>query len=1115
MTSDEVAQRMHAQTAMFGANQAYAHQLSYGAGGSGMPPPPPPPPPPPAASRGDYRGAQFAGSLAGGAGAAAGMGLTAATWGLGLSAMPPALLAGMAMDRTVGAFTQGTQQFGSTQRMLDQNFKFFGGQGHQGRGFGIQQAGQITGMMQQTSQNDFRTSVNELQQLVSSGAQNGMFVGVQDVKQFTQRFKEMLSTLKTVQEELGGSLQEAMEFARQAKSAGVYGQSSIGRFSARVRDSMASSGLSQDQTMMLASQGAQLSRSVGGTGAQGAVGATRSAATLGAAMRTGAINEEMLAEATGGLTGSEGIAALTNQIMQRSARFTKTARGRYAMFGLSNSDATGLDQEALSALVSGDSSVSDISRRAHRNVNRMGRARAMNREGFLRGAIMEQGGMTANIAIMKQELGGRLEGMDDDLATLFLQRRHGMSRSQAELTQSLLRNSGEIAGQEAMDRRGARRAQSEEQYLSENSLDAQLQRFGRAARKTVGIDKIEEAGNRFAEGMATMFQDMTDKFLGISRSKMTSAQGKVLDRMSMGRGTTFDTKLMSAVGKRVGSQKFTGEAVGYQSALGSLMESIGVEGTGGSRSFESFFNELGVNYTDSSAGEVADRLQQVFKGGALTPEQQARISKNQGAIHRALGKTAGGDMGALERVRRAAKATGLSSEDVLASLSGTPGMVEGLQDEMRGKGSSQLRQRQAAAGEEGFLDSITGGLRKALGYTPTGWAAEKLGIVDEQKESPREAIFKQLRIGKGQEAGVRSLISEDMGLLEGLTSQDEARRKETLAKLDKMGAGGNQSAAALARATRQKGGLSMDQGAALMDPKALREMQQEYQDSVVAPRRSMITKMLGAEGEGGGKIITGDMRKRLQAMSKSGDFSGILSTSREGQLDFITGDQDEYDKQVQALSKAAQGDSESARSARDLLMATRSQHARYQELSGKGRRGARGALDSALSGLGIDAHDLSVSRGGRSRQIRGMSDLRNILMHGSGDLRDQLKGQIDEQLAMSGASEDTRKTIKSILADGRIGKGPGGEDEAKQYLDALGKDTGLQQFKKEQLESKLAERDPLGDRRNKELEKQTLLLGKIAGLNAEQLDSSENVKKGIQQLKNKDEGGLPAGEAGA
>lgn len=612
LTSWEISQAISAQTALFSANTAYAQQLAYpmqARAGMGMPPPSPAMPitPPPSLTSafmntgvGGFTPGQFgeqaaasmgsfgrnialpvgmgALSLAGGmgmlgtagrfldpmsaaitagrAGMAFGGGMTMGGLAMGGlaagAAMLPAYALGRAVDVYGGAFMGGMQDQVGLNATLRQNFNFMGGSGFMGRGFNTQQMGAIGNVISQELRNNVFTNSQELNGLISGGAQAGMFSGVRDIQQFTQRFREMLGTLRTVQRELGGTLNEALNFVSQSRMSGIFSNTDRTAFAAGIRQTSAVTGLDQAQLLQMSMQGAQLSRSIGGAGRQGAFGALRAASTLGGAISSGAIDETMLSEATGGLTGADAIQAFTSTMMQRTAQFSRRAMGRYSIFALSNREGTGLDQGQLDAFLMGDTSVGDISRRAHGNVARMGRARAINNEGLLRGALLEQGGLSGQIGMMRQVLGDRVLDQGDELSSLVLQRRFRMSRPEAEVMMSLMRNQGNIAVQEAQDSATSDRQSRFQTDVRENrSFDAFMSHLSHGIQEGTGVTRVRELGRTFMTRFSTSIERAMNDLLGIANESMTQEGQRSMGRLRQGRASAQD---LSALGFGSGMQ---------------------------------------------------------------------------------------------------------------------------------------------------------------------------------------------------------------------------------------------------------------------------------------------------------------------------------------------------------------------------------------------------------------------------------------------------------------------------------------------------------------------------------------------------------------------------------
>lgn len=480
-------------------------------------------------------------SMAGGGFGGAALGLGAA----GAVALP--LYAGAQYAGALASnFRGGMQDQMALNATLRQNFNFLGGQGAYGRGFSQTQMGQIGSMMGGVLRSDHMLSgQGELNALIAGGAQMGTFTGVRDVQSFTQRFREMLTTLRTVQRELGGSLQEAQEFVNQSRQAGVFGSTAATRFAATIRNTSAVTGMDQGQLIQLASNGASIARTFGGLGRQGAMGAMRGITTVGTMMNSGMIDESMLSEATGGLTGTEAMSAFVTNMMQRTGAATRRAHGRYGIFGLANATGTGLDEEAMMRFQMGDMGVGDLSRRAHTRVGEMGRARAINREGILRGAAIEQGGLSFQIGMARQLLGNDGEGMSSDLMSLVLQRRGHMSRPEAEVMASMIRNQGTIARTEIEERIGSRREEEMRTEVREHrSLDAFQREIGHELAEGLGLNRAREIGRNFVTGVSSRIERAMNNMLGIVDEGLTSEVRGRMGRLGAGAGSTRDLRMI-------------------------------------------------------------------------------------------------------------------------------------------------------------------------------------------------------------------------------------------------------------------------------------------------------------------------------------------------------------------------------------------------------------------------------------------------------------------------------------------------------------------------------------------------------------------------------------------
>lgn len=628
------------------------------------------------------------GGLSAGAGGALGGAALGGAIGLGIYG------ATKAAGAYYNAFTGGINDQAVTNSVLRNNFNFYGGGGAFGRGFGQAQMGQIGGMLSsEVARSRGVTNMGELNNLVSMGADAGMFTGVRDVQQFTQNFRRMLDTLKNVQRELGGTLTDALQFVRSSQQAGIFQNADRVNFAAEIRTAEAVSGMDRNQLVALAAQGSQISRAYGGVGRQGAMGAVRVAQTLGAAVQSGAINQEMLSEATGGLTGTDAMSAFTSNILSRSGAFSRRAMGRYSLFALSNANGTGLDEDMMDRFRSGDLSVSEVSRAAHRNVGRMGRARALNREGLLRGAVMEEGGLAAQIGMMRLTVGDRVLDSGDDLAQLVMQRRFRMSRSEAGVMMGLMRNQGVIAEQENIGRISSAREVAMRTDIEQNrSFEAFTRNIEHGLSDATGLTAAREMGRRFATRLSSAFERAGNAFLGITSDSLTASDRGALARMSVGRATAEDIRNIAFMTSGTGSAGATASGGGY-----SLQESLSRRSLG-----ENLLHGMGFHTRETGAEVLA------HEGINIGP----RTVRGRGG--RIAGYTAGMDD---TRVREELRLSSLARQGVVYDEARTA--LEGMMSDRAGTVNAIARARLAGGTDSNrMLDYLPAGMdrRAALAF---------------------------------------------------------------------------------------------------------------------------------------------------------------------------------------------------------------------------------------------------------------------------------------------------------------------------------------------------------------------------------------------------------------
>lgn len=449
----------------------------------------------------------------------AGFGASAAGFGAGGAAMA-GMAAGGGMALGLGAIgymgnqvMQGMQQGQQFNNAMRSGYSFFNPAGQHGRGFGDADIRAIGGNMRNMAGEgglfELGPSFNELGRLASNMGRMGLADGVRNAKEFTEKFREMMKSVKTIAEDMGTTLEEAQKMMASMKGSGVFkNQSQVG---SAIRSASVAGGLATTEVTGMMNVGSQISRMFGGTGRQGAMGGIKAIEQVGMAVQTGALTEEDIYQSTG-LTGAEGRQALAQQQMMQTGSFLKSSKGRWLLASLAGKDGK-LDQGSVNDFLTGGMSVSDTRGAAYRNLRGVGRANFIRNEGRLRGAVMEEfGGLAPAMAMMGWAQG---KGIDihsmGDREMLFMQRQLGMGRDEMDSMMKMVRKMPELLQhrRESMQEdMGARehglRAQNSGIEGVKRKLEAARDKVNNEMQKAgqdilnVATDKVAEWGNRLA-----------------------------------------------------------------------------------------------------------------------------------------------------------------------------------------------------------------------------------------------------------------------------------------------------------------------------------------------------------------------------------------------------------------------------------------------------------------------------------------------------------------------------------------------------------------------------------------------------------------------------------------
>lgn len=424
----------------------------------------------------------------------------------------------MAMGYAGNQFMQGAQQHQQLAANLRQNIGFrnqFGGSGFTGGEVGMI-GSTMREMSSQVGPAGEMVSFDELGRLAANMGRMGMAQGVRNAKDFTDKFKQMVGALKEIATEMGTSLEEAQKMMAGMKQAGVFGNNQMKQFASMIRTGAQAGGMATSELTGMMSVGSQLSRMIGGRGVAGAQAGIETITNIGVAQQMGILSEEDIYNATG-QTGAMGRRALATQQLQGAAQFLRGGLGRRMIAAMAGKNGQ-LDEGDVEEFAAGGVNVERTRKMWQENLSGVGRANFIRNEGRLRGEVLRRfGGLTPAIAMR-----GWLEGkgvdadLDNDRAMLFMQRRLGLGRDEADVMMKqirdlpqILRERDVVAKEEGM----AQRLRSRQRTTGVEGIKRKLDEAVAGVR-----GELQQAGAGFMENLENEFEGLVN-FLTNTRVK--------------------------------------------------------------------------------------------------------------------------------------------------------------------------------------------------------------------------------------------------------------------------------------------------------------------------------------------------------------------------------------------------------------------------------------------------------------------------------------------------------------------------------------------------------------------------------------------------------------------
>lgn len=545
---------------------------------------------------------------------------------MGLGAATGAGVAAMGVGYAANQMFQGAQNQMAFGNGMRQNFAFMRQDGT-GQGFNRSDLSSISNTLQSMTHSygpgGETMGFGELSKLAQNMGKMGMANGVQDAKDFSRKFKEMVTTLKTVATELGTSLEAAQELMSSARGSGIFKTGDQLKFSGAIRSTGLAGNLSTSELTGMANVGSRISRAFGGLGGAGAMGGIKALGQVGIATQVGALSEEDIYNATGA-TGAEGRAAMASEMLQNTGNFLKTSKGRWFLASVAGKDGR-LNSDAVSEYMYGGGMGTDRTKQlAHQNLSGIGRANFIRNEGRLRGQVMEQmGGLAPAVALMgwAQQRGININDMDDR-SMLFAQRHLGMGRDELDATVKMAQALPDIMERQRNTSRNDEYVQGRTQYNKSRDVRTRLEHIRHGIQ-----EKLQSVGQDLFQSGSEMIESTMNKLLG----QFESYASRDIEEVARA----------AKLGGAGGAQRFN-ERFGTQAGV------FGMSGAQVSKATDRFMQRSSYNAGDPSKRQEAMRLQGLADAadyGSASKGTMDYIGANKADLLRAYGQGIAGKSG--------------------------------------------------------------------------------------------------------------------------------------------------------------------------------------------------------------------------------------------------------------------------------------------------------------------------------------------------------------------------------------------------------------------------------------------------------------------------------------
>jgi hypothetical protein len=450
----------------------------------------------------------------------------------------------MAATYSVGGMAHGAQQ----QQMINAQLRSFGHINSMGgRGFtGVEShviGDTMRNMASQRGPGAEFATMDELGRLAANMGRMGIGQSVRSAKDFTDKFKEMMTAVKSIATSFSTSLEEAQKVMQSMRGSGIFGMTNQSVMANFTRQMAVGGKVGLQEVAAASNIGSQLARSIGGRGKHGAIAGARAMGNLGAALSSGVLTEEQVYNATG-LSGEEGRQAYVSQQLQADASFFRGSRGRQIL-AASMREGGHVDANILKRMMRGELGVQDTIAARGSHVYKVGQADFTWNEGRARGEAMA---MTAGMGGAMALTGWmRDKGFDpmtmDSKALIGYQRQLRASgidadRDQIEGWLRQARHSDRIMDTQSDNAAGDDLVRKLEIYNKNVGMEGVKRNIEDAKR---GIDHaLEQAGANILQSFSSTIEEAFNSFTGEYARKISTDMSRKA-RLAARGSTTPDT----------------------------------------------------------------------------------------------------------------------------------------------------------------------------------------------------------------------------------------------------------------------------------------------------------------------------------------------------------------------------------------------------------------------------------------------------------------------------------------------------------------------------------------------------------------------------------------------